>query len=103
VATRISVFDLHGYFWLQYIIRPGIDLIQGISIAVDDGEATNTIISTCKGSGCTGRMDLTPDLITNMKSGENLRLFFISPDNYETFVIDFSLSGFTLGFSELTQ
>jgi invasion protein IalB len=103
VVARVSIFRMRGYFWLQYTVPPGIDLIHGISIAVDGDESTNTLISNCTNIGCTGHLDLTPRLISSMKSGSNLQLIFINPSNHDPLMIPFSLSGFTSGFDELIQ
>jgi len=103
VLARVSIFRMRGYFWLQYTVPPGIDIIRGISIAVDDDEATNTLISNCTNMGCTGHLDLMPRLISRMKSGGALKLFFVNPSNHIPLVIPFSLSGFTRGFDELIQ
>lgn len=103
VAARVSVFHIRGYFLLQYTVPPGIDIQRGISISLDDGEYHPTIISNCTVYGCTGHLDLTSEHIKNMKSGNKLQISFVSPSNQDSYVITFSLSGFTEAFKKLTS
>lgn len=103
VAARVSVFRARGHYWLQYTIPLGVDLKRGVQIAIDEKVKIPTTLDNCTIFGCTGQMDLGPDVVDSLKEGSALNIYFVNPTVQETFVIQFSLTGFTSGFRELTQ
>ncbi|WP_175502277.1 invasion associated locus B family protein [Aliiroseovarius crassostreae] len=103
VAARVSIIHVRGEFWLQYTIPLGVDLRRGIQLSIDDGESFETTITSCTAYGCTGRLDLTPEIIESMQQGNILRIFFVRPSVQRVFLIPFSLVGFTAGFVGLTE
>lgn len=103
VAARLSVFNLRGQFILQYTIPLGVDISRGIQIAIDGEQPIPTRLINCTGSGCIGTIDLNPDFIQSMKQGINLNILFTGADTQDTFAISFSLSGFTVSFTELVK
>jgi invasion protein IalB len=103
VAAITSIFHVRGYTWLQYTIPLGVDIEHGIQLSIDDDEKFETILSSCTVYGCTGRLDLTPEIIERMKQGSALKLFFVRPSVQRVLLITFTLSGFIAGFEELTE
>lgn len=103
IAARVSIIHVRGDLWLQYTIPLGVDLERGIQLSIDDGEKFETTMSSCTSYGCTGRLDLTPEIIESMKQGNALRIFFVRPSVQRIFLIPFKLEGFTAGFEELTE
>ncbi|MEP1767410.1 MAG: invasion associated locus B family protein [Sulfitobacter sp.] len=103
IAARISIFHIRGHTWLQYTIPLGVDIERGIQLSIDSGAKFETILSSCTAYGCTGRLDLTPVIVENMKQGNELQLFFVRPSVQRVLLITFTLSGFTAGFVDLTE
>jgi invasion protein IalB len=101
VAAAVSVFNIRQDFWLQYTIPLGIDLTQGIYIAIDENPNMATLVSSCSVYGCIGKLDLTPSIIAGMKQGESLYIRFINSSTQEQFSITMNLSGFTSGFDDI--
>lgn len=102
VAARVSIFHIRGYYFLQYTIPISVDLVQGVAIAIDDGQPMATTLSSCSAIGCVGTMPATPSLIRNMKTGQSLKVQFVAPNTKNLLEIGFSLLGFTKAFDQIT-
>lgn len=101
VAARISVIYIRDRFILQYTIPLGVDFARGVEIAIDEEPRIPTNLISCSVVGCTGDIDLNPDIIQTMKKGSELKILFARASSQDTFAITFSLVGFTAGFSGL--
>lgn len=103
VAASVSILNAGNHVWLQYLIPIGINIEHGIQLSVDAGTPINTTISNCTITGCAGYLDLTPELLAEMKKGFSLNITFLNPTVYEWFTIQFNLSGFASAFQILVN
>ena len=99
VAARASVFNIRGRFIFQYTIPLGIDLTQGIFIRIDENQSIDTELLECSSAGCSGTLELTSPVIQSMKNGTALQIGFTNSADQDTYIINFSLIGFTDGFA----
>lgn len=62
---------------LAFVQLPlGINLQAGAKFQVDDGKAIDLPIQTCENRGCYASTSVTPELLTALKSGKQLKVVF---------------------------
>ncbi len=85
------------------VVAPlGTLLTRGLTMRIDEGEATTYPFSWCTRPGCFARFGLTDLLINGMQTGGELRLVVFSIANAQAPVeVTASLNGFTAAFDEL--
>lgn len=78
-------------------------LTQGVSIAVDGGEAKIYPFTFCNSAGCVARIGFLPEEVEAMKAGNAVTMTLVpagSPD--QPFALTLSLKGFTAGLEAAT-
>lgn len=78
----------------------GLNLPQGITLGVDDGEATTFLIDTCLQSGCFVAETITDNFLNTLKAGENLSILMTSNNGAQN-TVQVSLAGFTAAVEKL--
>lgn len=85
------------------VVAPlGTMLTRGLTMRIDEGEATTYPFSWCTRPGCFARFGLTDLLVNGMQTGTELRLVVFSIANAQVPIeVTASLNGFTAAFEEL--
>ena len=85
------------------VVAPlGTMLTRGLTMRIDEGEATTYPFSWCTRPGCFARFGLTDLLVNGMQSGTDLKLVVFSIAQAQAPIeVTASLSGFTAAFEEL--
>ena len=85
------------------VVAPlGTMLTRGLTMRIDEGEATTYPFSWCTRPGCFARFGLTDLLVSGMQSGTALKLVVFSIANAQAPIeVSASLAGFTAAFEEL--
>ena len=79
----------------------GMLLPPGVQLRVDDGEAERFPVQICLQAGCRSSIELTEDLVSQMKAGERATLTIADPQNRQV-DIPLSLLGFTAALDEVS-
>ncbi|MDO5646494.1 invasion associated locus B family protein [Paracoccus sp. (in: a-proteobacteria)] len=88
------------------LIAPlGTDLMEGVGMQVDSGQARAYPFGFCEQAGCVARMGFTNAELTQMKRGNQatLRLLPFGGDPQNPVLLPMSLSGFTAAFNQLEE
>ena len=79
----------------------GVDLRPGMVLRVDNYEEIKAPYLRCTNAGCEVQVDLTAELVAQLKNGLKLRVGIRPFGSSQTVVIDASLEGFTRAFNRL--
>ncbi len=79
----------------------GVDLRPGMVLRVDNYEEIKAPYLRCTNAGREVQVELTAELVAQLKNGLNLRVGFRPFGSSKTVVIDASLKGFTRAFNRL--
>ncbi len=74
----------------------GISLPPGVSISIDDGEATRFAIERCEPNGCRAGLKLKAPLVAEISAGERILIKFFDAQR-EAIEVPLSLQGFATG------
>jgi invasion protein IalB len=78
----------------------GLNLPAGAKLQVDDGKVLDLQIQTCENRGCYANAAVTPDLLTALKSGKQLKVSFQNLAK-ETITIPMPLSDFAAAYDKI--
>ncbi len=79
----------------------GVDLRPGMVLRVDNYKEIKAPYLRCTNAGCEVQVELTAELVAQLKNGLNLRVGFRPFGSSKTVAIDASLKGFTRAFNRL--
>ncbi len=79
----------------------GVDLRPGMVLRVDKNEEIKAPYLRCTNAGCDVQVELTVELVTQLKKGLKLQVGFRPFGSSKTVVIDASLKGLTRAFKRL--
>jgi invasion protein IalB len=100
VSVNIRVpSDTHTPIFLAQLPL-GLNLPGGAKFQVDDGNATTLELQTCENRGCYASSPITPDVITALKSGKQMKVSFQSL-NKETITIPMPLMDFASAYDKI--
>jgi invasion protein IalB len=78
----------------------GLNLPVGAKLQVDDGKVVDLQIQTCENRGCYANTPLTPDMLTAMRSGKQLKVAFQNLTK-ETITIPMPLADFAAAYDKI--
>jgi invasion protein IalB len=78
----------------------GLNLQTGAKFQVDEGKAVDLSIQTCENRGCYASLAVTPDMVTALKSGKQLKVLFQDLAK-ETITIPMSLNDFAAAYDRI--
>ena len=78
----------------------GITLLQGVGLQIDDGKMMQMPFKTCNTLGCIAISKITPDVLTDMKNGGILNVYFFDGAN-KKIKVQLTLVGFTKAIQSL--
>ncbi|WP_213775013.1 invasion associated locus B family protein [Bradyrhizobium sp. dw_78] len=78
----------------------GISLPGGAAFQVDDGKTTDLQIQTCENRGCFASTQITPDVLTALRSGKQLKVSFQNLAK-ETIAIPMPLTDFAAAYDKI--
>jgi invasion protein IalB len=78
----------------------GLNLQTGAKFQVDDGKAVDLPIQTCENRGCYASAPVTPELLTALKSGKQLKVSFQDLAK-ETITIPMPLNDFAAAYDKI--
>lgn len=85
---------------VAYISLPlGVNLRNGLAIAVDNNQVAQSLFDFCDQAGCHAALPLEADVQNKMKAGKSLQLAAFVGDEQQT--MSFSLTGVTKAINEL--
>lgn len=79
----------------------GMLLPPGVQLRIDDGEAERFPVQICLQAGCRSSIELTDDLVSQMRAGERATLTIADPQNRDV-EIPLSLLGFSAALDEVS-
>lgn len=79
----------------------GVDLRPGMVLKIDGHEEIKAPYLRCTNAGCDVQVELTAELIAQLKGGLKLRVGFRPFGSSKTVAVDASLKGFTKAFNRL--
>jgi invasion protein IalB len=86
---------------LAFVQLPlGLNLQTGAKFQVDDGKAVDLPIQTCENRGCYASAPVTPELLTALKSGKQLKVSFQDLAK-ETITIPMPLNDFAAAYDKI--
>jgi invasion protein IalB len=86
---------------LAFVQLPlGINLPAGAKFQVDDGNAIDLPIQTCENRGCYASTSITPELLTALKSGKQLKVSFQDLAK-ETITVPMPLNDFAAAYDKI--
>jgi invasion protein IalB len=86
---------------LAFVQLPlGLNLQTGAKFQVDDGKAVDLPIQTCENRGCYASAPVTPELLTALKSGRQLKVSFQDLAK-ETITIPMPLNDFAAAYDKI--
>jgi invasion protein IalB len=86
---------------LAFVQLPlGLNLQTGAKFQVDDGKAVDLPIQTCENRGCYASAPVTPELLTALKSGKQLKVSFQDLAK-ETITIPIPLNDFAAAYDKI--
>lgn len=95
LVTRLLIYKVGKKTVMEYLVPLGVNLQKGILLQIDGKPAFPTQSLYCEAPGCVGFAPLSPDLLAQLKRGEQLKLAF-SPHAGSTFyAFDYPLDGFS--------
>jgi invasion protein IalB len=78
----------------------GLNLPVGAKLQVDDGKVIDLQIQTCENRGCYANTPITPDMLTAMRSGKQLKVAFQNLTK-ETITIPMPLGDFAAAYDKI--
>ncbi len=78
----------------------GLNLQSGAKFQVDDGKTADLPIQTCENRGCYANAAITPELLTALKSGKQLKVSFQNLAK-ETITIPMPLNDFAAAYDKI--
>jgi len=78
----------------------GLNLPNGAKFQVDDGKTADLPIQTCENRGCYANAAITPELLTALKSGKQLKVSFQNLAK-ETITIPMPLTDFAAAYDKI--
>lgn len=85
---------------VAYISLPlGVNLRNGLAIAVDNNQVAQSLFDFCDQAGCHAALPLSNDVQSKVKAGKTLQLAAFVGDEQQT--MSFSLTGVTKAINEL--
>jgi len=78
----------------------GLNLPAGAKLQVDEGKVLDLQIQTCENRGCYANAAITPDLLTALKSGKQLKVSFQNLAK-ETITIPMPLTDFAAAYDKI--
>ena len=97
-----------GYFGpkenprLLFSLPLGVLLAPGMGFDIDAGQKTKLPVRICITDGCKADMDLGEKLVTRLKQGKQMNVFFINGATQKTIKVVVSLQGFTRAYAALS-
>ena len=79
----------------------GVLLAPGMAFDIDRGHKTKLPIRVCISDGCKADMPLGEALLTRLKQGKQMNVFFADAATEKTIKVDLSLQGFTRAYTKL--
>ena len=81
-------------------IAAGANLPAGAKFQVDDGKTSELQIQTCEARGCYANLQISPDVLTALKSGKQLKVSFQNLAK-ETISIPMPLADFAAAYEKI--
>jgi invasion protein IalB len=78
----------------------GLNLQSGAKFQVDDGKTADLPIQTCENRGCYANAAITPEFLTALKSGKQLKVSFQNLAK-ETITIPMPLTDFAAAYDKI--
>jgi len=78
----------------------GLNLPGGAKLQVDDGKTAELQIQTCENRGCYAAVPISPDLLTALRSGKQLKVSFQNLSK-ETITIPMPLTDFATAYDKI--
>jgi len=78
----------------------GLNLPAGAKLQVDDGKVIDLQIQTCENRGCYANTPVSPELLTALKSGKQLKVAFQNL-NKEVITIPMPLADFAAAYEKI--
>jgi invasion protein IalB len=78
----------------------GLNLPAGAKLQVDDGKTSELQIQTCEARGCYANLQISPDVLTALKSGKQLKVSFQNMAK-ETISIPMPLADFGAAYEKI--
>jgi invasion protein IalB len=78
----------------------GLNLPAGAKLQVDDGKASDLQIQTCEARGCYANIQISPDMLAAMKSGNQMKVSFQNLAK-ETISIPMPLADFAAAYEKI--
>jgi invasion protein IalB len=78
----------------------GLNLPAGAKLQVDDGKAIDLQIQTCENRGCYTNTPVSPELLSELKSGKQLKIAFQNL-NQEVITIPMPLADFAAAYEKI--
>jgi invasion protein IalB len=78
----------------------GLNLPAGAKLQVDDGKAIDLAVQTCENRGCYANMPISPELLTALRSGKQLKIAFQNL-NKEVITIPMPLADFAAAYDKI--
>ena len=97
-----------GYFGpkenprLLFSLPLGVLLAPGMGFDIDAGQKTKLPVRICITDGCKADMDLGEKLVTRLKQGKQMNLFFANAAAEKTIKVRMSLQGFAKAYAALS-
>ncbi|TAG31551.1 MAG: invasion associated locus B family protein [Rhodobacterales bacterium] len=79
----------------------GLKLSEGAAVAVGDKTIANAPFDTCLPAGCIAYLDLNPDAMDSLLTGEVAQVVLMPTQSQERLLIEISLAGFTTAWARL--
>ncbi len=100
LSARIARVESQEKLFLS--LPHGLDLREGVSISVDDGEVLKSDFTTADGNGSYADFDLSEELVSSMNTGSKLAVS-LAAANGNAIKLDISLAGFFDAYTLLSQ
>ena len=78
----------------------GLNLPAGAKLQVDDGKTSDLQIQTCEARGCYANLQISPEMLTALKSGKQLKVSFQNMAK-ETITIPMPLADFAAAYEKI--
>ena len=78
----------------------GLNLQAGAKLQVDDGKTVDLPIQTCENRGCYASVPVSPDMVSAMRTGKQLKIVFQDLAK-ETIAIPMPLNDFSAAFDKI--
>ncbi|MBF0166819.1 MAG: invasion associated locus B family protein [Alphaproteobacteria bacterium] len=64
-------------FLLEALLPLGIDIPQGVTVKVDQGEVNKMTLHRCIAAGCLASLNITPGVLAALKKGQKMQVKFV--------------------------